>query len=361
MDNKFKFIVPAELEKSQDGSWKVRGLASTGTLDQQGETIIQKGIDLTPIDAKRGVLNWDHGRGPENTIGLLDGYKKAPTGLYIEGRLFKNHSKAKAVREIMESLGEGDRGRMGLSVEGKIIERDPNNPKIIKKCQISAVALTMNPVNTDTFADIVKSMNESESIEFDAKQDNSSEEFSEEPTFTASQVMAIVQKALGVGAGYTQAPADMSGGDALAQESLDKDEPKKKKKKMKKMEKSLYKSNLIKVLDQLQVLYPHYTRSEIWEAVKERLDTKFPDIGDSFGKAGIRLKNSSASEREHKLFEEARQRSDYEENKGKSPAQLHEIAEQSGGEKREKQKIRAAAAAARQVGEKDYVRPHVKS
>ncbi len=46
MENKFNFIMPASLEKSSEGDWVVRGLASTEDLDQQGEIILQKGIDL---------------------------------------------------------------------------------------------------------------------------------------------------------------------------------------------------------------------------------------------------------------------------------------------------------------------------
>lgn len=297
----FRFIVPADLEKAADGSYKVRGLASTERVDQQGETIIQKGVDLTPIDKKKGILNWDHARGPENTIGILDGYERTSKGLVIEGRLFKNHTKAKAVREIMESLGEGDRGRMGLSVEGKILERDPLNPSIIRKCQISAVALTMNPVNNDTFADIIKSMNSAEEVEFNAEE-QAAIAGTEEAMFTASQVIQIVQKAMGIGAGAMGAPDAKTGGDALQPSDMKAEKCKKcglmkcehmgksevledgttvskipmaVQKSMKKMSKALYKSNLLTVLDRLQVLYPNHSRSEIWEAVKERLETKF--------------------------------------------------------------------------------------
>lgn len=274
--DKFSFVVPATLEKSKDGEWRVRGLASTGRVDQQGEMIMQKGVDLSPIDKKRGILNWDHAHGPENTIGVLDGYNRTDKGLFIEGRLFKNHSKAKAVREIMESLGEGDQGRMGLSVEGRIIERDPSNPSIIRRCQISAVALTMNPVNTDTFADIVKSMNASEQVEFDSQETAQIDEKSDEPTFTSTQVLAIVQKALSIGPASASAPNLKTGGDALGQEDLeDKKKKPEPKAKLRKMSKSLYKANLTMVMDRLQTLYPNYTRTEIWEAVKERLNTKF--------------------------------------------------------------------------------------
>lgn len=383
----FRFVAPAELEKAADGSYKIRGLASTERMDQQGETIIQKGIDLTPIDKKKGVLNWDHAKGPENTIGVLDGYERTAKGTIIEGRLFKNHTKAKAVREIMESLGEGDRGRMGLSVEGRILERDPANPSIIKKCQITAVALTMNPVNTDTFADIVKSMNASE-IEFDA-QETPSEAKSEEAVFTASQVMAIVQKALSVGAGSMGAPADKTGGDALQpsdmksckkcgkklckcvgkSETLEDGSVVSKnpiqvekcgddfgfvaKSKMKKMSKDLYKSNLINILDKLQVLYPEHSRSAIWEAVKDRLETKFEKGIQVMGRKG-------GKEREHSLYEHARARGDYQENKDKSRAELNQMAKESGLPAKEKEQIRAQHDAAVQVGDRDHVRPNVK-
>lgn len=276
----FKFIMPAELEKGEDGHFRVRGLASTETVDQQGEIIIQKGMDLTPIEQRKGILNWDHQKGPENTIGLLDGYQQTDKGLYVEGRLFKNHSKAKAVREIMESLDKGDRGRMGLSVEGKILERDPTNPMVIRRCQINAVALTMNPVNQSTYMDVIKSMSGSE-LDFEAEAEVN-EDLQAEPTFTTAQVMAMIEKALSVGQGQNQPPADRSGGDAMVQSDMKDDEDdiqpvQKMKKKLKKMTKSLYKSNMLEILDHLQILYPGYSRDQIWNSVRDRLQQKFGD------------------------------------------------------------------------------------
>ena len=294
MENNFKFVMPADLSKGEDGSWKVKGLASTQGIDQQGETIIQKGIDLTPIDQKRGILNWDHKKGPENTIGTLDGYSFGENGLYVEGNLFKNHSRAIAVKQIMDSLGDSDRGRMGLSVEGQILERDPANPKIIKKCKISAVALTMNPVNSSTYAGLVKSMS---GIEFDSTEDNVDETPSDElqATFSADQVVAIVKKALAMSAegAYSKAPNELTDGDAMATSDMKPEKKKKKKseeedqepakqnmvaKALKPMTSDLYKSTILKMMDKLQILHPEVSRVDIWEAVKERLDTKFPDI-----------------------------------------------------------------------------------
>jgi hypothetical protein len=352
MQDTFKFVIPADLEKGKDGEWKISGLASTQKVDLQGETIIQKGIDLTPIDKKKGVINFDHQRGPENTIGLLDGYTRTEKGLFIEGRLFKNHTKAKAVYEIMSSLGENDRGRVGLSVEGKILKRSLTNPAIIERCQINAVAVTLSPVNSETFADLVKSMNSADSVEFNAEE-QISETNPNEATFTADQVMAIVQKALAVGGPAAVGPPNAkTGGNALQPSDMSA-EPKKKKK-LKKMVSGMYKSSLVSILDKLQVLYPQCSRSEIWEAVKDRLDTKFEM------EKGLRIKNTSGKEREHKLYEDARQRGDYETNKDKSRAELNQLAEQSGAGKHDKQKIRAQRDAAIQVGERDHVRPNVK-
>lgn len=275
----FKFTIPAEITKSKDGEWRVSGLASSGSVDRQGEIIIPEGIDATPIAKGKGFFNWDHDNSPENTVGVLDSYKKGSGGMYVEGRLFKNHTRAKAVYEIMSSLHKGDTGRIGMSVEGKVIARDPKNPSIITRCLIKNVALTMNPVNQDTFADIVKSMSGDGIIDFEStgKPEETPVTKSEEATFTPSQVLAIVEKALSIGAGYTQASGDLKGGAALAMESMDK-KPENKKKKLKKASKELFKSNMIEMLDRLQVLYPDNTRSELWNAVQDRLSTKFPEI-----------------------------------------------------------------------------------
>lgn len=272
----FKFVIPAEIKKGKDGEWHVSGMASSSSVDRQGEVIIPEGIDATPIAKGKGFFNWDHDNSPENTVGVLDSYKKTGAGMFVEGRLFKHHTRAKAVYEIMSSLNKGDTGRVGMSVEGKVIERDKVNPSIIRRCLIKNVALTMNPVNQDTYADIIKSMSGDGGVDFESTGEASQVpvQKSEEATFTPSQVLAIIEKALSIGAGNIQAPADRKGGDALGKESMDK-EPKKK---MKKLDKPAFKKSMIEMLDKLQVLYPDNSRSEIWNAIQDRLATKFPEV-----------------------------------------------------------------------------------
>lgn len=257
----FKSFIPLELEKAQkDGEWRIRGLASTAKRDRQGEVVLQEGLDLTPINQKRGIFNFDHQPGVENIVGLIDSAKKTEQGLIVEGRLFKNHDKAKAIYQIMSSLDKEDRSRMGMSVEGIIKERAGDNQKIIKQAVISKVAITMAPVNEDTFVDLVKSLGVN-SVDF-----NDLAELS---------ISDDLNKSLSVTGAYaTSTPAQLSGGDALAQEGFGS----KKKKKFKKMTSVMAKSLIGEVLNKIQVLYPEYSRVELWEIFKDRLNQKFPDL-----------------------------------------------------------------------------------
>ena len=284
MDNIFKITIPAEIQKGENGSYKIAGLASTESFDKQGEKIMQKGIELSPIDEGRGFLNFDHSNKPEDLIGTLDGYKKDSNGLFIQGTLFKGHQRAEAIKAIMEGLKEKPNGAIGLSVEGAILERDPVNPKIIKKCEIKNVAVTFNPVNTDTYAKLVKSM-ESANLEFNATKENlhldsENDQFEgEEATFTATQIVEIVQKALSLSPNQADAPNTLSDGDAM--QVSDKSEKKKKKpSKLKKLSKEMYKSQMTLILNQLQELYPDVSRGDLWDSVKNRLETRFPDISE---------------------------------------------------------------------------------
>lgn len=274
MDNNFKFTVPANLTKSKEGKWVVKGLASAEVVDRQGELIIQKGIDLSPIDSKRGFLNWDHDNSPESTIGILTGYTRVDNKTFIQGELFQKHERAKAIHAIMESLHEHGSGAMGLSIEGKILERDTKNPKIIRKCKVNNVALTLNPVFKDSQVSLVKSFNTAENIVFDTTENI---EFDSIKTYTANEVVTIVEKALSISSDVAEQPSgEKSGGDALVQENLD-NKPKKKKK-LKRLESPISKSLMIDMLDKLQVLYPDTSRTDIWASVKDRLDTKFPQL-----------------------------------------------------------------------------------
>ncbi len=299
MDKKFKAVIPAHLEKAENGQWRVFGLASTSNLDQQGEVVNLKGLDLDPIEKGRGVWNWDHKKGPENTVGIIDTYKKTDEELYLGGYLFKNHDRAKAIHGIMNSLDKADRGRMGMSVEGVIKQRAGKDGRTINKAVITSCALTMNPVNTETYVNLIKSMTGVE-VEFDGngiETDFAPERETAEKQpimYTSEQVTDLMRKALVIGGEQaTTTPSERSGGAALAQENIDKNvktitkplckrcgkEHKSGKcmKPLKKGDAEFFKSGIIGAIEQLQEMYPDVPRSVLWELFKDRLNSKFPE------------------------------------------------------------------------------------
>ena len=153
------FIKSADKE---NGRIYVEGIISTENEDAQGEVMLQKGMDFSYFK-KRGYLNLEHRQGPENMIGSPTELKsmkyKGVPATFMKGYLFADNPK---VQEIMTSVNamkaaDCDRG-LGFSVEGAVIERDKNNPKIITKSKILNVSLVASPANQDSTLELCKSI-----------------------------------------------------------------------------------------------------------------------------------------------------------------------------------------------------------
>lgn len=159
------FSIPVdsvELTKSKSGKdeeWTIQGLASTNSLDQQGEIVLVKGLDLSYLDSGRGTFNWNH-RGdsdPSSVVGIITESRRTPNNeLFIKGKLLKSLPKARHVYDLLKALQKDcpDR-KMGMSIEGKVLARNGNQ---IVKAWVKAVALTLDPVNKDTWVSFAKSM-----------------------------------------------------------------------------------------------------------------------------------------------------------------------------------------------------------
>jgi len=155
----FKFYVPVELAKGEsEDEWRVKGIASTGDRDLQGETVSQSGLDISPLKQGKGLFNNDHQKGPENILGKIDYAQNTMNGLYVEGYLFKHQPRAQAFFNIMRSLKKADKNRVQMSIEGKIIKRSDIDKSVIARARVEKVALTLDPVNTSTYAEIAKSL-----------------------------------------------------------------------------------------------------------------------------------------------------------------------------------------------------------
>lgn len=164
MEN-FKVFVEAEpdLVKSNETKKRIiRGYASTPASDRQGESLVQKGLDISDF-IKSGWLNYDH----DNSVILgypTDNTAVDENGLWVEGELLEGVEMSDNLWNLALSLQKsGAPRRLGFSVEGKVLERDGNT---IVKAKIYNCALTPNPVNTEaTWEAVVKSFDPASSID----------------------------------------------------------------------------------------------------------------------------------------------------------------------------------------------------
>lgn len=158
----FEFFVPIEsISKAQDiGDKKddrrlIQGIASTAAIDLQGESVVQSGMD-TAYFLKYGYINDDHKPGPEHKVGEPIECRATKAGLWIQAFLYKGQERAEYWWQLMNSLEEsGAKRKVGFSIQGKIIRRAGNS---ILKCWLQDIAITASPVNTHTWAEIVKSL-----------------------------------------------------------------------------------------------------------------------------------------------------------------------------------------------------------
>lgn len=269
----FKFHIPVELQKSEeDGEWRVQGIASTPDQDLQGEIVDQHGLDISALKAGRGLFNFDHLKGPENILGQIedaefmniDGKKV----LKVDGYLFKENDRSKGMYAIMKGIKKGNSPRVHMSIEGKILERDFMNQKKIKKARIDKVALTLDPVNPYTYAELVKSLTAESPAQISENIEQVKQE-EETVTLTRRELTDVIEYAISkaLSAGAPSGPAVTKvGGEAMQSESLDK-KPKTMtyKEKNKKTKKEMIKS----VIDSLKKAHPDRDPWELAEMVIE--------------------------------------------------------------------------------------------
>lgn len=161
VEKDFKFWMPLEVTKSSKGDMRIGGIATDeNAQDLQGEKVFVQGLDISYL-TNRGVFNWNHGKEPGDILGEIDiAQKNLDKGtLYVEGFLYPGVKKAQDTYNLMGSLKDsGSDRKLGLSVEGKVKERDLETGKQVKKAWIRAVAITYDPINQGAFVDMIKSL-----------------------------------------------------------------------------------------------------------------------------------------------------------------------------------------------------------
>lgn len=158
-------------ELTEDGPWMFQGVASDESEDVEGDNILRKALDVT-YAARRGYVNWDHGKGPEDQIGYLtrcevltpsriEELSKSNSRIlktstvFVEGELYKHVPKAAATYKLLKSIPDGAAGP-GLSLDGTLA-RNRQNLGIVKAF-VRGVAITPAPAHPSTIAQLKKSL-----------------------------------------------------------------------------------------------------------------------------------------------------------------------------------------------------------
>lgn len=164
IERPFKFEIPfAAFAKAGEAGKERRigGIISTEACDQQGEVILQKGLDFTYF-LKNGWFNDNHSKKTTDIVGypmkVVKTMHNGRPAHYVEGYLIADYEPADRIWKLANALQRTDR-RLGFSIEGAVRRREGRNDEVIAQALVRNVAITNSPVNDDTALDVlVKSM-----------------------------------------------------------------------------------------------------------------------------------------------------------------------------------------------------------
>jgi len=152
-------------------------IAGSQLRDTQGEMLSVEGADISDLQAGKGRLNDNHGKGFFNSIGTVTDAKKifkkedcendrhsyywdkvkAPF-IYVRGYLFddEDHPNARAAAAILRNIHKNDSPlQLKASVEGGVLARGISDNTLLAKTKIHSVALTFTPANKNTLVEPV--------------------------------------------------------------------------------------------------------------------------------------------------------------------------------------------------------------
>lgn len=151
-----EFDIDLDLSKAGDaekrGRGPIRGVASTESVDADGEVVIQKGIDWSWF-TNHGFFTLEHPIHAMNIIGEplelehteIDG---VPATL-VKGELYLEDPVGLAVwKKAVAIRKSGGQRRLGMSIEGRVLERDG---KTIKRSDVRSIAISPQPRNKDAW------------------------------------------------------------------------------------------------------------------------------------------------------------------------------------------------------------------
>jgi len=149
--------------------------AGSQLRDTQGEMLDVNGADISELEAGRGRINDNHGKGFFNCLGKVISAKKIYKAedceddrqryywekvkspyVYVKARLFndEDHPNAKAAAAILRNIHKTDCPlKVKASVEGGVVARGIKDPSLLARTKIHSVALTFVPANQATLVE----------------------------------------------------------------------------------------------------------------------------------------------------------------------------------------------------------------
>lgn len=162
--NDFKFFAPVDILKKGKKEGKdvyfFRGKASDATEDSDGHSLPPEIFDFSEFK----YINWDHGKGPGDIIGEKIGYEIKNGEVMVDGLLYPELPKGKETIDLMKALQKSPNGfRLGMSVEGQILEKDLIT-KVPTKAKVTSIALCPFPKNGNTWAELLEKSKKNEPL-----------------------------------------------------------------------------------------------------------------------------------------------------------------------------------------------------
>jgi hypothetical protein len=139
---------------------RVSGIITSERRDADDEVVVQSGIDWSFFKSF-GKISYGHPARNDNICG--EPLDISPTltddgvaAMKMRGQLFLWNPLGRKAWETAKGMAKsGARTRLGFSVEGEILERDPSDRKRITKARVLTVAVDPAPRNFDSWLDVM--------------------------------------------------------------------------------------------------------------------------------------------------------------------------------------------------------------
>lgn len=170
--------VTVKLKDSDKASFRFSGIASSESRDSYGETIKQRGIDLTLVNQGKAIVSAEH---DNVTIGKIE-YADIRSGkLYVEGIVYLETPKAKRFYNLLQKKDPNRPVTLSIEfVNPEYSKKDKTTLTGVILTGVALVGLVEEPANKDTYVDLLKSISKEDLLSELIRRANKSPDFKDQ-------------------------------------------------------------------------------------------------------------------------------------------------------------------------------------